>query len=215
MQQSNQYLARNTSNDYLGLKIHSPLVESNKLYLSQLKSLLDKSLSDSTRVMAFRCDLRFPNGFKGDDSKVITKFFESLKAQIKAKDAKTLRDGKRVYPSNMSYAWVRENNGEPTDHFHVLITFNKDAFSVLGKFDSPQMNTARRIKKAWSSALSLDEESGSGLVHFCKAGVYTLDRNSEVYDETYKLLFFRISYFAKNRTKVYGTGKRNFGCSSK
>jgi hypothetical protein len=202
-------------NQYQGLKIHSPLSESNATYLSQLKTLVDKSTVESTRVMAFRFDLRFPDGYKGEGAQVITKFFESLKAQIKAKDAKTLKEGKRVYPSRLKYAWVRENDGSITDHFHIVITFNKDAFSVLGKFDSPQMNTAQRIKKAWKSALSCKEESTNGLVHFPQSGVYILNKNDENYDSTYQLLYYRISYFAKNRTKVYGTGKRSFGCSWK
>jgi hypothetical protein len=202
-------------NQYQGLKIHSPLSESNTTYLSQLKTLVDNSTVESTRVMAFRFDLRFPDGYKGESAQVITKFFESLKAQIKAKDAKTLKEGKRVYPSRLKYAWVRENDGSTTDHFHVVITLNKDAFSVLGKFDSPQMNTAQRIKKAWKSALSCKEESTNGLVHFPQSGVYILNKNDENYDGTYQLLYYRISYFAKNRTKVYGTGKRSFGCSSK
>jgi uncharacterized ubiquitin-like protein YukD len=203
------------SHQYQGLKIHSPLAESNELYLSQLKALLDKSTVDSTRSIAFRFDLRFPAGYKGDVKKVITKFFESLKAKIKAKEAKTQREGKRVYPSNLKYAWVRENDGADNDHFHVVIILNKDAFSVLGNFKSTNANTAQRVKKAWCSALSYKEENSDGLVHYAKKGVYILDKNALSFNTTYCDLYYRISYFAKNRTKVYGTGKRSFGCSYK
>tara|TARA_R110000764_G_scaffold20693_2_gene52981 strand:- start:28856 stop:29476 length:621 start_codon:yes stop_codon:yes gene_type:complete len=202
-------------NQYQGLKIHSPLSESNATYLSQLKTLVDKSIAESTRVIALRFDLRFPKGYAGDQDKVITKFFESFKAQIKAKDARTQKEGKRVYPNRLKYAWVRENNGAKNDHFHVVIIFNKDAFSFLGDFKSAKINTAKRIIKAWGSALSYKEGDSAGSVHFTKTGVYTLDKNDESYDEAYRLLFYRISYFAKNRTKVFGTGKRSFGCSSK
>ena len=200
---------------YNNFKIHTALADSNQTYLDQLKSMLDKSTTESTRSIAFRFDLRFPAGHKGDVKKVITKFFESLKAKIKAKEAKTLREGKRVYPSNLRYAWVRENDGADNDHFHVVIILNKDAFSVLGNFKSTNANTAQRIKKAWCSALSCKEESSDGLVHYAKKGVYILDKNALSFNTTYSDLYFRISYFAKKRTKVYGTGKRSFGCSYK
>ena len=200
---------------YNSFKIHTALADSNKTYLDQLKSMLDKSTAESTRSIAFRFDLRFPPGYKGDVKKIITKFFESLKAKIKAKEAKTLRDGKRVYPSNLRYAWVRENDGADNDHFHVVIILNKDAFSVLGNFKSTKVNTAQRIKKAWCSALSRKEEGSDGLVHYATKGVYILDKNSLSFNATYSELYYRISYFAKNRTKVYGTGKRSFGCSYK
>ena len=201
------------NNQYQGLKIHSPLEESSELYLKQLKALLDKSTEESTRTIAFRFDLRFPVDYKDDAEKVITKFFESLKAQLKAKEAKTLREGKRVYPSRLRYAWVRENDGAKHDHFHIVIILNKDAFSVLGNFKSTNANTAQRIKKAWCSALSCKDEKSEGLVHYAKKGVYILDKNALSFNTTYSDLYYRISYFAKKRTKVYGRGVRSFGCS--
>jgi hypothetical protein len=202
-------------NQYQGLNIHSPLSESNVTYLSQLKSLIEASVAESARILAFRFDLRFPENYKGGQEKVITKFFESLKAQIKAKDAKSIKDGKRVYPCRLKYAWVRENGGAMSDHFHVVVIFNKDAFAFVGDYDSAETNTARRIKKAWSSALGCKEESAKGLVHFPKSAIYILNKNKETYQGKYRLLYYRISYLAKNRTKVYGTGKRSFGCSWK
>lgn len=200
-------------NTYQSLKIHSPLTESSELYLRQLKALLDKSTEVTTRTIAFRFDLRLPVGYKGDDKKVITKFFESLKAKLKAKEAKTQREGKRVYPNRLKYAWVRENDGADNDHFHVVIILNKDAFSVLGDYKSTNANTAKRIKKAWCSALSCNTDNSGGLVHYAKKGVYILDKNSLSFNSIYGDLYYRISYFAKKRTKVYGTGVRSFGCS--
>lgn len=203
----------NANKEYQGQKIHSSLQESIELYLRQLKALLDKSTEESTRTIAFRFDLRFPADYKGNDKKVITKFFESLKAKLKAKEARTLREGKRVYPSRLKYAWVRENDGAKHDHFHIVILLNKDAFSVLGDFKSTKANTAQRIKKAWCSALSCEDDKSDGLVHYAKKGVYILDKNALSFKTTYSDLYYRISYFAKKRTKVYGTGVRSFGCS--
>ncbi|ETX11519.1 hypothetical protein MUS1_09585 [Marinomonas ushuaiensis DSM 15871] len=200
-------------NTYQSLKIHSPLAESSELYLRQLKALLDKSTEETTRTIAFRFDLRFPVGYKGDDTKVITKFFESLKAIIKAKENKTLRQGGRVYPNRLKYAWVRENGGAEKDHFHVVIILNKDAFYALGNFKSTKANLAKRIKKAWCSALLCKTDNSGGLVHYAKKGVYILDKNSLSFNSIYGDLYYRISYFAKKRTKVYGTGVRSFGCS--
>ncbi|WP_158708193.1 YagK/YfjJ domain-containing protein, partial [Escherichia coli] len=60
---------------------------------------------------------------------VITRFIASLKAQIAAYLQRRRRDGKRVYPCKLRYAWVREFgelNGNK--HYHMLLLVNREVF---------------------------------------------------------------------------------------
>ncbi|EFO2591164.1 hypothetical protein B6P92_21330 [Escherichia coli] len=43
--------------------------------------------------------------------------------------------------------------------------------------------------------------------------LYYLDVNATDYREVYDKLTFRLSYFAKERTKSYSRDERSFGCS--
>ncbi|WP_157807968.1 inovirus Gp2 family protein [Marinomonas sp. ef1] len=201
------------TNTFNNLPIHSPLATSNKDYLIKLVELINTSISLSSRVTAFRFDLRFPESHKEFNDGTITKFFESLKAQLTAKDKKTFREGRRVHPNNLRYAWVRERDSSISDHYHCVILVNKDAYSILGNYDKWGGNMASRIKLAWVSALGGANTPIEGLVHFPKNGTYYLDLNKEDYWKNYSDLFYRLSYFAKNATKCYGDGRRSFGCS--
>lgn len=201
------------TNTFNNLKIQFPLPECNKLYLKNIEELIDHSLRSSTRIAAFRFDLRFPNGHVDQSDRVITKFFESLKAQLKAKDEKTKKAQKRVYPHNLRYSWVRERDTSDNDHFHCVVIVNKDAYSVLGGFNQEAGNMSARLKKAWVSAIGTQSHVKDGLVHFPTNGTYYIDGHSPDKPRQKEDLFYRLSYFAKNATKVYGSGKRSFGCS--
>jgi len=200
---------------YQNLEILFDLSQCNEHYLSRIKNTIDQSIERSKRLAAFRFDLRFPADYEGDADKVITKFFDSFKAKLNAKEQRQIRLGKRVYPSNLSYIWVREKYKSNSDHFHVVIMLNKDAFHSFGKLNSVNPNIATRIMTSWASALSLKDKNkdARGLIHQAKNGMFALNVNAVNYNETYKALFKRLSYFAKDRTKVYGSGKRSFGCS--
>ncbi|CAK7007056.1 MAG: hypothetical protein MEPRV_00321 [Providencia sp.] len=58
----------------------------NEHYIQKINHTIRKSLLTYNRVTAIRVDLRFPssNILYLDDSNVITRFFESLKAKINA-----------------------------------------------------------------------------------------------------------------------------------
>lgn len=200
----------NYYNDY---HIHSPLDKSNQTYLSTIDLLIKQSLMLSPRVTVFRFDLRYPVDTVTPTQRAITRFFESLKAQLIAKTKRARKEGKRVHPYNFLYIWVRERDTSEEDHFHCAIFLNKDAFSVLGDYAKWEGNMAARIKRAWSSALKLPIESSEGLVHFPKNGTYHLNLFAYDYFKKRASLFYRLSYFAKNTTKQYKDGMRNIGCS--
>jgi len=52
------------------------------------------------------------------------------------------------------------------------------------------------------------------LIHFPDNPCYHLNiNNPPAYSESYNGLMYRLSYLAKERTKVYSNEERSFGCS--
>ncbi|MDW2105265.1 inovirus-type Gp2 protein, partial [Vibrio sp. 1580] len=72
---------------------------------------------------------------------------------------------------------------------------------------------ARLIMDAWSSALGEYVDNADRLVQLVYKGTHYLDQNKYDFENKYQALFTRLSYFANNRTKHYGEGKRCFGTS--
>ncbi|WP_442199846.1 inovirus Gp2 family protein [Shewanella xiamenensis] len=172
-------------------------------------------MQNYSKVFAVRVDLRFPDMFESSDTAVITRFFESLKAQLKADYQAKLRnttDG-QVHASELFYIWVKEISGRDKCHYHVCLFFNGHAYKSLGKFELGRANMYNRIHKAWASALRLDISHVQGLIHFPENAQYLLCRNQADFTYIYQDLFKRLSYFAKTDTKIYGNGNHNFGCS--
>ena len=198
---------------YEGLQVnlhHGPLIYD---YLDSIHRTIMSSLFHSPRTFAVRFDLRVPQNFDVRDSAVISRFFASLKAQLDAMDAKKVREGQRLRPHNLCYVWVREIGECGRPHYHVLVLLNQDRFRTLGSLCSEEGNLSARIKKAWASALRLPLEQLGGLVHFPENPQYHLDVNDPGFRSVLNSLFFRVSYFAKTPTKIFGLGQRNFGAS--
>ncbi|MDC9140818.1 inovirus-type Gp2 protein [Escherichia coli] len=110
-------------------------------------------------------DLLLPvdNSHKGYDSAVITRFIASLKAQIAAYLQRRRRDGKRVYPCKLRYAWVREFgelNGNK--HYHMLLLVNREVFrnTMLNTENSAQPRglLVGMVARAWAVALRRTED---------------------------------------------------------
>ena len=73
---------------------------------------------------------------------------------------------------------------------------------------------ASLIREAWLSALQLGPyPEYRTLVHIPDNPLYYLDVNNLDYKTVYDKLTFRLSYFAKERTKSYSRNERSFGCS--
>ncbi|MCS6115877.1 inovirus Gp2 family protein [Shewanella baltica] len=184
-------------------------------YLNKIIKVINGVVMEYSKVFAIRVDLRFPDTFESSDTAVITRFFESLKAQLKADYQAKLRnttDG-QVHASELFYIWVKEMSGRDKCHYHVCLFFNGHAYKSLGKFELGRANMYNRIHKAWASALRLDISHAQGLIHFPENAQYLLCRNQADFTYIYQDLFKRLSYFAKTDTKIYGNGNHNFGCS--
>ncbi|QHQ16183.1 inovirus Gp2 family protein [Pectobacterium parmentieri] len=204
-------------------KNHGPL---SQHYLDRFKQVVENAMKDHTRVMAFRVDLRLPDGDQhtGEDSAVITRFFESLKAQIRAHQMANKKKGIRVYRCRLRYAWVREFGSEKKKkHYHVVIIINKDAYGWPGDINSHLKNKRGVILlmvfRAWRRAVKKnnkindkDKKEGKSLVYM-PAIYYYLNANDGHHKKTYDALMYHISYMAKLKTKNTDDGERNFGCS--
>ncbi|EKQ3523516.1 inovirus Gp2 family protein [Vibrio parahaemolyticus] len=211
---------------YKGLEVLYPVSELNTHYLDRIIVTMSKALKDYKRVHALRLDLRLPvsdseknilrrdeflnNTF--DQKNIIKRFFESLKAKIKAQEKRMKASEKRVYPCHLRYVWCRERNKSNNDHYHLVLFFNKDRYFSGGYRDNEE-SLVRLIMDAWSSALGEYVDSTDRLVQLVYKGTHYLDQNKYDFENKYQALFTRLSYFAKNRTKHYGEGKRCFGTS--
>ncbi|EIT7137725.1 inovirus Gp2 family protein [Vibrio parahaemolyticus] len=213
---------------YKGLEVLYPVSELNTHYLDRIILTMSKALKDYKRVHALRLDLRLPvsdseknilrrdeflnNTF--DQKNIIKRFFESLKAKIKAQEKRMKASEKRVYPCHLRYVWCRERNKSNNDHYHLVLFFNKDRYFSSGYRDNEE-SLVRLIMDAWSSALGEYVDNADRLVQLVYKGTHYLDQNKYDFENKYQALFTRLSYFAKNRTKHYGEGKRCFGTSQR
>ncbi|EGR1984084.1 TPA: inovirus-type Gp2 protein [Vibrio parahaemolyticus] len=211
---------------YKGLEILYPVSELNTHYLDRIILTMSKALKDYKRVHALRLDLRLPVSDSEKDilrrdeilnntfnqKNIIKRFFESLKAKIKAQEKRMKASEKRVYPCHLRYVWCRERNKSDNDHYHLVLFFNKDRYFSSGYRDNEE-SLVRLIMDAWSSALGEHVDNADRLVQLVYKGTHYLDQNKYDFENKYQALFTRLSYFAKNRTKHYGEGKRCFGTS--
>jgi len=202
-------------------------------YLKGIHQVMQKAITAHPRTCAFRCDLRFPaNGYEPDTA-VISRFIESLKAQMKADELRKLRENRRIHENQLRYIWVKEQDRANNWHYHVCLFVNRDVYFTLGLFHSPlvvddgswdncfpktqeaaeRKNMVDRIRWAWASALGMSIKDTIGLVHFPENATYHLNANSTDFYISYQTLFTRLSYFAKADTKHYGDGTNWFGAS--
>ncbi|EGQ9304185.1 inovirus Gp2 family protein [Vibrio parahaemolyticus] len=211
---------------YKGLDVLYPVSELNTHYLDRIILTMSKALKDYKRVHALRLDLRLPVSDSEKDilrrdeilnntfnqKNIIKRFFESLKAKIKAQEKRMKASEKRVYPCHLRYVWCRERNKSDNDHYHLVLFFNKDRYFSSGYRDNEE-SLVKLIMDAWSSALGEYVDNADRLVQLVYKGTHYLDQNKYDFENKYQALFTRLSYFAKNRTKHYGEGKRCFGTS--
>ncbi|ENP0848320.1 inovirus Gp2 family protein [Vibrio parahaemolyticus] len=211
---------------YKGLEVLYPVSELNTHYLDRIILTMSKALKDYKRVHALRLDLRLPVSDSEKDilrrdeilnntfnqKNIIKRFFESLKAKIKAQEKRMKASEKRVYPCHLRYVWCRERNKSDNDHYHLVLFFNKDRYFSSGYRDNEE-SLVKLIMDAWSSALGEYVDNADRLVQLVYKGTHYLNQNKYDFENKYQALFTRLSYFAKNRTKHYGEGKRCFGTS--
>ncbi|WP_339750787.1 inovirus Gp2 family protein [uncultured Marinobacter sp.] len=198
---------------YRGMKLNEgngPFIYN---YLRRIDETILGALNDHAKIMVVRVELRLPDHFnwEHDPSRrpLFSRFISSLKARIEAKRAQTIRNGKRFHSTKVHYVWTREfRQDEKKPHYHCALFFNKQTFLALGEFNPTARSLYGMISNAWASALRMDKHLADGLVSIPDNPIYRI-RKGEPYDD----LFYRISYFAKLATKLFGRASHNFGSS--
>ncbi|KFD24829.1 inovirus Gp2 family protein [Yokenella regensburgei] len=196
---------------------HYPL---NRTYVKRIQDTLNKSINEYSRTLVLRVDLRLPE-FDTDsynsDSSLITRFIVSLKAQIEADLLKRKNAGKRIHPCRVRHIWAREFSRMSKKHYHVALLLNRENYAYPGNYRSVNgeysHNLALMIMEAWVRALELNHSQYYSLVEFPANCYYHLSKNSADFTTQYEAVMMRINYLAKEYSKDYSDGQRNFGCS--
>ena len=143
--------------------------------LNPLLNMVYGTLEQNNRILGIRSDLRFaqshvpgepdlPLCFQRDDTQAISRFFESLKSQLRADHNRSGRPGDPTLPS---YGWCRERDTSEHPHYHLMLLFNGDVYRYLGNYkDRNGDNMSTRIQKAWCSAVGLAHEDYATLAEF-------------------------------------------------
>jgi hypothetical protein len=212
---ANKNLSLYNESLYKGLKVNNngTLILN---YLESLYSTIQKSLDDYSKTFGLRFDLRYPAHLQDEeinDGEIIKTFIDSLKSQIKSDRVKVAREQTRAHPTKLRYIWCKEVSTAKQCHFHFLILLSGHAYRDKGRLQSTNMNTGRRIIKAWDRALnkgSFQPIDTSGLVEFPENGSYIVNRGNK---KELNDLFYRASYLCKSNTKTYINRKHSFGKS--
>lgn len=199
---------------------HAPF---NEYYLQRLQSVVEMARHNHTRTLAVMLLLRLPDyQDTGDsiannpatDTKVMTRFIEALNARIDAYQHRRQKAGKRVNVCQLTYAWVREYGEQGKPHYHAVLFVNNDTFRGLGDYRHCGDNLGSFIEEAWCSALGLGSVlEYRTLVHFPDNPLYYLDPKAPGFNVIKHGLLCRLSYLAKERSKIYSKEVRSFGCS--
>ncbi|MCS7748832.1 inovirus Gp2 family protein [Pseudomonas aeruginosa] len=195
-------------------------------YLSDLKHTIDLAMAQYPRVLAFRVDLRLPQGINLPDyaykNHVISRFFESFTKKIQYHQER-IAERRYARGCKVRYVWSREIGQGGKQHYHLLILLNRDAYYTVGRLRSERVNMIDRLQEAWASALGLPVWLVEELVHIPDNATYRVDRNPrerkvagsdrKVLVDELPVLFRRASYLCKVATKSYGDRQRGFDTS--
>lgn len=186
-------------------------------YLSALMHTIELAMVEYPRMLAFRVDLRLPQGIELQDyaytNQVISRFFESFTKKIQYHQE---RVGERGYARGckVRYVWSRETGQGGKQHYHLLILLNRDAYYTVGRLGSERVNMISRIEESWAGALGVAVDQVEGLVHIPKNAEYRVDRHVRRGDvDELPVLFHRASYLCKVATKSFGDRQRGFDTS--
>lgn len=202
-----------------------------KKYRSQIEryilrrslAVISNFLEKHNRIFALRADLRFaqshapgepdlPLCFQRTDEKTITLALESLKSQLREEHKRSGRTGK---PALFAYVWARERDTSEHHHYHLVLLFDREVYAYLGNYTEPDSdNMGTRIQKAWCRAIELDYPWYAHLPHFPDNHSAWFTRHDALtLSPDYCDFLLRVAYLAKEYSKDFHDGYRNFGTS--
>jgi len=121
------------------------------------------------------------------DNQVISVFLTSLIKRLKDK-----------YKSEIGYFWVREQNGAPAQHYHMAIMLSGHV-----------CHSSHHIFLIAQEIWELQNEGGYSFR--VKNSLYRVSRYC---DKELNAARYRLSYFAKNKTKDVGKNIKKFGSNN-
>ncbi|WP_392454203.1 inovirus Gp2 family protein [Edwardsiella piscicida] len=136
----------------------------------------------------------------------------SLKSQLREEHKRSGRAGK---PSPFGYIWARERVTGERPHYHLVLLFNKDVYGYLGDYSKPDAdNMGTRIQKAWCSAIGLEYPYYASRVEFPENhSAWFTRQDALTLSPDYYDFLLRVAYMAKEYSKDFHDGYRNFGTS--
>jgi hypothetical protein len=185
-------------------------------YLDQILNQLDKSLNEHGGVIVLRFDLHFPGWFDDEDlaqlkSNIITKLWESFKAQLRACINQMQKQKVNVTYHNPRYLWCKERAlKEGKHHYHCALILNREMYEQILEYHSDENLIITMLEDAWARCLGYSAYEVKGTVYIPKNAVYYVSkRNFKQHDD----VFYRLSYIAKSSTKWFDDGSQWFGSS--
>lgn len=186
-------------------------------------AVISNFLEKYNRIFALRADLRFaqshvlgepdlPLCFQRTDEKTITRALESLKSQLREEHKRSGRAGE---PTLLAYVWARERDTSEHHHYHLVLLFNREVYAYLGDYTEPDAdNMGTRIQKAWCSAIKLDYPHYASRVQFPENhSTWFTRQDALTLSPDYYDFLLRVAYLAKEYSKDFHYGYRNFGTS--
>lgn len=183
-------------------------------HLQRIHDCLYRSLERNSSICVMRYDLYVPDHVSPDvllSNAVISKFIASMRAKIEHSQAQSRNHDRRVHEADMRYMWCREISENGRVHYHVALVFNRSAYAFMGKFKLASNNMYVRVHGAWASALGIFVDDMRGYIHIPDNPIYKVLRDDA---ESFWQAMYRLSYFAKMKSKEYNQGLHTFGCSN-
>lgn len=195
----------------------------NTDYMNRMEEIIKLATDAHARTAVFTFVLRLPEYRDQEDSiacipnlaaGIMERLTGALKARIAVHQHRRKREGLQVCPTDLRYVWVREVGESNKPHYHVAIFVNKDTFNCLGDYSKKDRNLGSYICEAWLSATGLLAfPEYRTLVAFTNAPHFLEALREDRFEKQRKSLLNHLSYFAKERTKVYSREARSFGGS--
>lgn len=195
----------------------------NPDYMKRMGEIINLATEAHPRTAVFTFVLRLPEyRDKGDTIAcipnlqvgIMERFKGALKARIAVHQHRRRREGLQVCPTDLRVVWVRETGASGKPHYHAAIFVNKDTFNGLGDYSKQDRNLGSYICEAWLSATGLLRyPEYRTLVSFNNTPHFLEALREDRFEKQRKSLLNHLSYFAKERTKVYSREARSFGGS--
>lgn len=201
-----------THNGFSVINYKGPLITE---YLDQMMLTMNRALEESDNVILYRFDLRFPYWFDLGDieqlpSNYITKFWSSLKSQVRAHVTRLLKEYDEYIDHWFRYFWCKEvKDVGSKPHYHAAVLLPRQFFDLIAcRFD--EVNLEGILKEAWARAINVPVYEALRAVWIPDNNVYPISADNR---SSYAEAFYRVSYLAKTSTKLYGDGSQWFGSS--